>query len=179
MRLSKSAYYADFLIYAMLLLVVIGICAARARADWIGAVRWLSASAAGFTMWTLLEYLLHRFVLHEVAVFAAMHAVHHEAPRAFVGTPTWLTLSLLWLVFFVPAWWLASIAVASAVIAGVMWGFLWYGVMHHVIHHGRPRALAAVLRTAARRHRLHHHAGRPGNFGVTIAIWDHLFGTSI
>jgi sterol desaturase/sphingolipid hydroxylase (fatty acid hydroxylase superfamily) len=63
--------------------------------------------------------------------------------------------------------------------AGVMMGFLWYGIFHHAIHHGRPRALAALVLTCADRHQQHHFSGQPGNFGVTIPLWDYLFGTVI
>ena len=26
-----------------------------------------------------------------------MHAIHHDSPRAYVGTPTWFSLGLIWL----------------------------------------------------------------------------------
>src|ERR1039458_1641782 len=61
----------------------------------------------------------------------------------------------------------------------LMMGFLWYGILHHAIHHGRPRALAALVSTCAHRHQQHHFSGQPGNFGVTIPLWDYLFGTVI
>jgi sterol desaturase/sphingolipid hydroxylase (fatty acid hydroxylase superfamily) len=61
-------------------------------------------SRTAVAIWTLLEYLLHRFVLHRIPTFARMHAVHHASPRAFVGTPTWVSLLTLWIAIFVPAW---------------------------------------------------------------------------
>jgi sterol desaturase/sphingolipid hydroxylase (fatty acid hydroxylase superfamily) len=177
MQLSKTAYYADFAIYAIVLLVLISI--AGLSADWAERLKWVAAFTTGGATWTFLEYLLHRFVLHRLPILTAMHAVHHASPRAFVGTPTWLTLAILWLVFFLPTWWGFSFNVASGLIAGVMMGFLWYGILHHAIHHGRPRALAALVSTCAHRHQQHHFSGQPGNFGVTIPLWDYLFGTVI
>jgi sterol desaturase/sphingolipid hydroxylase (fatty acid hydroxylase superfamily) len=96
-----------------------------------------------------------------------------------VGTPTWISLGVFGLVFFVPTWAWVSLNAASGVTAGLMMGFLWYGVVHHVIHYRRPRALVRWLSASARRHMYHHYSKQPGNFGVTIAFWDHVFGTVI
>jgi len=177
MRLSKTAYYADFAIYALVVAALAGI--AESNPEGPARLRWLEVFLGGAILWTLVEYLLHRFVLHRWRAFTTMHALHHAAPRDFIGTPTWITLGTLWLVFFLPEWRLWSFNAASGLVAGVMTGFLWYGMLHHIIHHGRPRAIALLLTRSAYRHRQHHYSGRYGNFGVTTAIWDHLFGTVI
>ena len=177
MQLTKTAYYADFVIYAAVISVLSFIAAISA--DWTERLKWLAALVTGGAIWTLLEYLLHRYVLHGLPVFAAMHAVHHASPRAYVGTPTWITLAILWIVFFFPVWWCISFNVASGLIAGVMIGFLWYGIVHHAIHHGRPRLLASVMSTCALRHARHHYSGLTGNFGVTTPFWDCIFGTVV
>jgi sterol desaturase/sphingolipid hydroxylase (fatty acid hydroxylase superfamily) len=177
MRLSKTAYYADFAVYAAVVTVLIAIAATGPT--WTQRLHWLAAFATGAVGWTLIEYLLHCFVLHGASIFAPMHAVHHESPRAYVGTPTWITLAVFWSALFLPAWATVSLNVASGLTAGVMMGFLWYGIVHHVIHYRRPRFLAAWLSAAARRHMYHHYSRQAGNFGVTIALWDHLFGTII
>jgi sterol desaturase/sphingolipid hydroxylase (fatty acid hydroxylase superfamily) len=177
MVLSKTAYYADFIVYAA---TVAGLTLlASLRLDWALRTQWLVAFLAGVAAWTLLEYLLHRFVLHRIETFADMHAEHHAAPRAFVGTPTWVSLFILWIAIFLPAWRAFSLNVASGLIAGVMSGFLWYGILHHVIHHRRPRFLAMRLTGCIHRHLRHHYAEIPGNFGVTTRLWDRLFGTSL
>jgi sterol desaturase/sphingolipid hydroxylase (fatty acid hydroxylase superfamily) len=178
MRLSKTAYHADFVIYAV---VVGALCigAAWLNTSWIQRIHWLAAFAAAAACWTLLEYLLHGFVLHRIPVFAAMHAVHHDSPRAYVGTPTWITLGSIWLVVFVPAWRAISLNVASGLTAGVMLGFLWYGVVHHVIHYRRPRFLAGWMLAGRHWHLRHHYSTQAGNFGVTTPLWDYVFGTVI
>lgn len=177
MRLSKTAYHADFVIYALIVGVLC--VGAASNTNWVPRIHWLAAFAAAATCWTLLEYLLHGFVLHRIPVFAAMHAVHHDSPRAYVGTPTWFSLGVIWLVVFVPAWRGVSFNVASGMTAGVMMGFLWYGVVHHVIHFRRPRFLAAWMPAARHWHLRHHYATRRGNFGVTTPLWDYVFGTVI
>lgn len=176
MILSRTAYYADFVIYAAAIGALIAIAALEP--GWTDRLRWVAAFLVGIASWTLLEYLLHRFVLHRMPIFSDMHAVHHASPRAFVGTPTWVSLSILWLVFFVPAWRGLSLIVGGGLIAGVMTGFLWYGILHHAIHHRRPRFLTARLTASIHRHLRHHYSKIPGNFGVTTPLWDLLFGTS-
>jgi sterol desaturase/sphingolipid hydroxylase (fatty acid hydroxylase superfamily) len=175
MRLSKTAYYADFAVYAIVLSVLIPV--ATLHAGWTQLIHWFAAFTAAAACWTLLEYLLHCFVLHRPSMFASMHAVHHASPRAYVGTPTWVSLGIIWLVVFVPAWRGVSFNVASGLTAGMMMGFLWYGIVHHVIHYRRPRLLASWMPATTQRHLRHHHSARPGNFGVTIPLWDHVFGT--
>jgi sterol desaturase/sphingolipid hydroxylase (fatty acid hydroxylase superfamily) len=177
MQLSKTAYYGDFAAYAIILAALIADIAMRA--DWAARARWAVALLIGAALWTLLEYILHRFVLHRVSIFASMHEVHHASPRAYVGTPTWASLAVLWLVFFLPAWLIVSFIVASGLITGVMLGFFWYGVLHHAIHFRRPRLLASRLPGLSYHHLRHHAPGNDGNFGVTTPLWDYLFGTVI
>jgi sterol desaturase/sphingolipid hydroxylase (fatty acid hydroxylase superfamily) len=176
MVLSRTAYYADFVVYAA---IIAGLTlSASLQPDWALRAKWAAALLAGVAAWTLLEYLLHRFVLHRIPTFAEMHAVHHASPRAFVGTPTWVSLLILWSAIFLPAWRALSLNLASGLIAGVMLGFVWYGILHHIVHHRRPRFLAVRLTECIHRHLRHHYAQLPGNFGVTTQLWDRLFGTA-
>ena len=54
-----------------------------------GAVGWKVAGAllAGLVAWTLLEYVLHRFVLHGVEPFRAWHLAHHRNPTQPIRVP--------------------------------------------------------------------------------------------
>ena len=176
-RLHKISYYADFAIYAALLCAIA--VAAALVDDRLERAKWLLGFLVGAAGWTLLEYLFHRFVLHRLPVLSEMHAVHHVSPRAFVGTPTWLSLTILFCVMFLPAWWGFSINVASGLMAGVMAGFLWYGILHHAIHHRRPRMLASRLTATSQHHLRHHCCDQGGNFGVTTPLWDFVFRTIV
>jgi sterol desaturase/sphingolipid hydroxylase (fatty acid hydroxylase superfamily) len=177
MRLSKTGYYADFVIYAVLL------ATACTGAMWCneanGRAIWLLTALFGVLSWTLVEYILHRFVLHRIPVFALMHGAHHQVPLAFIGTPTWLSLGVIGALVFLPAWALGTLVTASGLAAGLMAGFLWYGIIHHAIHYRRPRMIARRLLRASRRHARHHCAQQAGNYGVTTAFWDRVFGTTL
>ncbi len=102
MRLTKATYYADFVIYAVL---VVTVCLLAVwRNSPLGISIWFFAALIGAVSWTLIEYLLHRFALHRIALIAVMHDAHHRVPLAFIGTPTWLSLGVIGAMVFMPAW---------------------------------------------------------------------------
>jgi len=175
MRLSKAGYYADFLVYPPLILAMVAAVLARpASLSWVD---WLVACLVGVAMWTLLEYLFHRFVLHQVRFFAELHDMHHEDPHGFVGTPTWFSAGVIGFGVLAPLWWNLGFDIASGVTAGMMLGYLWYVTVHHIVHHWRIEPSSYFYR-AKRRHALHHYGRQPCNFGVSTAFWDRVFGTT-
>jgi sterol desaturase/sphingolipid hydroxylase (fatty acid hydroxylase superfamily) len=177
MRPSKLTYYADFVVYPV---VIVGLAAAGLpRATWAYRAEWLCAAVAGFVIWTLLEYVLHRSVLHNKTYFAPMHGEHHAAPLAFIGTPAWVSVSVLCLAFLGPAWACFGFDVADGLTVGVMLGYWWYGVVHHAIHHWAHKSSSTYINELRAWHMRHHYSPKHGNFGVTTSVWDHLFGTAI
>jgi len=172
---GKVGYYADFIIYAVLLLALSAFTRSGGRSD---QLIWLGAALAGAAGWTLVEYVTHRFAFHQMPIIADLHHAHHVSPRAYLSTPTWLSLLVLGIIFFLPLWRLFTLNIAFGAISGLIMGWLWYGIVHHVIHHRRPRRLAIALKAASHRH-LRHHAAGYGNFGVTTPVWDYVFGTHI
>lgn len=175
MRLGKLDYYSDFVAYPLLVATLTGVILYR-RYD---VIAWGEAMAAGFTLWSLAEYWIHRVVLHRMAYFSPMHAEHHAAPRAFIGTPTWISLPSLGVAIFLPAWAQWGFVRGDGLFTGVITGYVSYGLVHHFIHH--PCAILGwdFLRGARTRHLRHHYQPRGGNFGVTTSLWDHVFLTVI
>ncbi len=176
MRLSQSSYYADFYVYPVVAVTLSG--AALALAPVVEWPWWLAAFVAGVTLWTLVEYLLHRFVLHHVPVVHDMHEAHHEDQMALIGTPTWLSLGLIGLIVLLPSALITDFTIASGFTVGLMLGYLWYVTVHHGVHHWKIRPDGYFYRLK-RRHALHHHFDDDGNFGVTSGFWDKVFGTDI
>jgi sterol desaturase/sphingolipid hydroxylase (fatty acid hydroxylase superfamily) len=177
MELSKTSYYSDYFAYPI---IVAGLAVAGMhQARWQDTAVWLAAAFAGFLLWTLMEYLLHRVALHRVPYFVPMHGLHHTAPLAYIGTPTWLSVSILGAAIFAPVWWLAGLRVASGLTSGVMIGYVIYGLVHHVIHHRRNSPAGRYFNELRAHHMRHHYSPRSGNFGVTTPLWDHVFGTAI
>jgi sterol desaturase/sphingolipid hydroxylase (fatty acid hydroxylase superfamily) len=177
MRLSKPGYYADFVLYPVAFAALAG--AALWTATLEQASVWLAAFLAAATLWTLIEYGLHRFILHRVPYINDMHDAHHNDQKALIGSPTWLSGLMIAGLAFVPSFLLFDFTIASGITNGLMLGYLWYVIVHHLIHHGRRIGPETVVYRLKRRHMLHHHFDETGNFGVISGLWDKVFRTEI
>ena len=129
---------------------------------------------AGFTSSGLLEYVLHRWVLHGPPSMARRgHAQHHAEPRALISTPLFVIMAgalAIWGLLgpVLPA------GVAALLVFGLYARYNYFALVHHVHHHrGKDLACVAYRR---RLERLHHHR-QVVNFGISTTIWDRLFGT--
>ena len=140
--------------------------------------------AAGYAMWTLFEYWLHRLVFHfepEHGLGARMHwiihGVHHDHPNdpmrlvmpPAVSMPLGaLVFGALYLVF--------GDGDAPAVAAGFFAGYLAYDMTHYYLHHFRPRGWTG--RMLRERHMRHHFQDDTRGFGISAPYWDEVFRTS-
>ena len=130
----------------------------------------------GLASWTLVEYAMHRYVLHGMQPFRRWHAAHHERPQALICTPTLLSGTLIIVLVFIPALTLGDVWGASALTLGILAGYLAYTVTHHATHHWH--ADLAWLNRRKRWHALHHHhVDHPECYGVTTTLWDYVFGS--
>jgi dihydroceramide fatty acyl 2-hydroxylase len=140
--------------------------------------------AAGLLVWTLTEYLVHRFVFHlrsstprRRRLQFMLHGIHHANPddRTRLLMP--------------PA---AAIIAHTAfyglfrAVLGGQWiepffafflvGYLVYDYLHLALHRGTlPTRLGRHLR---RQHMLHHYATPKARWGVSSPLWDHAFRTA-
>ena len=158
-------------------LTVVALLMQRAHVGWsaadsaAGTAGW---ALAGLVLWTLAEYLLHRFVYHAWHSFLSVgHGIHHRSPRQLIGVPWYLTslaAALLWAG-------LSQVGrqTPTAVCLAFAWlGYLGYCLSHHGSHHWAMRG--RWLRARKRHHMLHH--AHPGyNWGFTTSLWDRVFGT--
>ena len=168
---GKLAYRADFALYSIaVVLLAAYVLVAQAQQQ---VLQNLVLALAGLAGWTLIEYLLHRCVLHGMQPFRGWHDAHHERPVALICAPTIVSSSLIVVLIFLPAVELLGFGRACALTLGVLMGYLTYSVTHHALHHWR--ADNAWLRQRKRWHALHHHLEHPGCYGVTTAFWDHVF----
>ena len=151
---------------------------------WLG-VRWYSGPwvtasvliVAGMIGWGLLEYLLHRWVLHgRVPAIKREHGRHHGQPQATISTP----------LFVIPICAVLLCAALSLVISngaaailtfGFYVGYNYFAIVHHLLHH-RPSTLARsrYFEVHLRLHEIHHREPNV-HFGISNSMWDRVFGT--
>ncbi len=176
MRLSKVGYFADFIVYPALLAMLASATLWHAVAG--ERIDWMLAFGVGLGCWTLLEYILHRYVLHHARPLRQMHALHHANPAAWIGTPVWVSMCLIGGLVFLPLLGMLRVEIAGGATTGLMLGYLWYVTVHHAAHHRRARP-GSYLHRAKQRHAVHHHSRKACNFGVTTALWDIVFGSAV
>ena len=146
------------------------------------ALLMLSWAVLGVMAWSLIEYLLHRFVLHGLAPFSHWHEQHHQRPRALICLPTACSASLLLALILGPSVQWLSLASALALTWGVLVGYAAYTWVHHATHHAHLQS--PWFRRLKIHHALHHALyqkwGRAGGyFGVTSSLWDRIFRTLV
>ena len=137
---------------------------------------------AGFALWILFEYLLHRFAMHHLhgrGIMSREHLEHHVgAGWEFSGTHllSWAGMLLVGFVAWLPLGWITvSLAFGASVAVGWTVGYFFYEYEHAMAHLKAPRTR---YQRWLRKHHFHHHFGHPmANHGVTLGIWDRVFGT--
>jgi sterol desaturase/sphingolipid hydroxylase (fatty acid hydroxylase superfamily) len=142
----------------------------------------LGGFVAGFLLWGLAEYLLHRFAMHHLrgkGIMSREHLEHHVRATwtwSYIFLLSWSGMLLVgWLAFAPLGWLLVSTAFGLAVAAGWTVGYFFYEYVHAQAHLQAPRNRYDRW---LRRHHFHHHFGHPmANHGVTYGLWDHVFGT--
>lgn len=136
---------------------------------------------SGLVLWTLLEYVLHRFVGHASRfgragrLFRKQHLLHHATPDYFTSLPRKLALAIPVLGTIAIVGLLLFGASGLALMVGTAAGWIFYERLHRATHVRGPRNAYGAW---ARRHHLHHHFQAPhANHGVTTPLWDWVFGT--
>ena len=137
----------------------------------------ITAIAVGVTGWGLLEYVLHRWILHgRPSIARRSHARHHGDVHALISTPLLVMLACALAIRALLALVLPS-GIATLTVFGLYAGYNYFGVLHHFQHRQGPTiARVGYWRKLLLFHDRHHH--RPAvNYGVTTTIWDRVFGT--
>ena len=131
---------------------------------------------AGLAAWTLVEYLVHRFVFHRHSTGSRLHQLHHDRPgdpdleRSSLSTPLLASPFGLLLIG------VAGIEDGSAIFAGLLLGYLIFIAVHYAVHRRRIEP-NSWLYQAKLRH-LAHHRFENCNYGVTTIFWDVVFRTN-
>jgi sterol desaturase/sphingolipid hydroxylase (fatty acid hydroxylase superfamily) len=139
----------------------------------------------GWLIWSLTEYLLHRFVFHALGprpwqrrFHFVFHGVHHDFPQDSrrLVMPLGVSIPIGFAYFYGM---IAAVGLLHAVpmFVGFGIGYLSYDGIHYFTHHLPARSrLGKFLK---RYHLVHHHAGVEGKWGVSTPLWDYVFRTTV
>lgn len=157
-------------------------CAYVASLD-LSAGRIALWSGVGLASWTLVEYLLHRFLFHYhprsewgKKVFFTIHGVHHEHPDDATRLVMPPALSVPLAVVTITGLWFLAGPAGLAFFIGFGAGYLAYDTIHYVVHYF---PLKGRIGKALRAHHMRHHFKEPDRgYGVSNPFWDVVFRTT-
>ena len=138
----------------------------------------------GAAVWTLTEYLLHRFMFHfpakgkfGIRISFIFHGVHHDYPndsKRLVMPPS-VSIPLAVAFYFLFKVLLGVYSVAPFYI-GFIAGYLFYDITHYAIHHF---SMHSKFWLAIKNHHMrHHYQEEARGYGVSSPFWDLIFRTN-
>lgn len=136
-------------------------------------LEWFALATLGCVIYTLMEYIFHRVVLHEY--IPKIHANHHKQPRnlRIIATPI-LPVQVYDFVVVLLIMAFAGRPVAYAINCGISFGQCVMDLVH-IAFHSRWRPW--YLESARSYHLVHHFIDDEVAHGLTTSFWDMVFGT--
>jgi sterol desaturase/sphingolipid hydroxylase (fatty acid hydroxylase superfamily) len=176
--LSKVPYYVPLVIYIPIILYF---CYQSIRIN--NVFEFLGYILIGLLVWTLTEYILHRFIFHfypssELGkrIHFIFHGVHHDYPndaKRLVMPPS-ASIPLAF-AFYLLFKWMLPLQIVEGFFAGFLLGYLFYDITHYMLHHAQFKG--GFWKKLKQQHMLHHYDDATKKYGVTSDLWDKVFRT--
>ncbi|NXB55360.1 FA2H hydroxylase, partial [Struthidea cinerea] len=142
----------------------------------------------GMILWSLVEYLIHRFVFHMkppasnyylITLHFLLHGQHHKSPfdssrLVFPPVPASLVIGFFYGVLRL----LLPKVLGLSVFVGGLCGYVIYDMMHYYLHYGSPKK-GTYLYGLKAYHVKHHFEHQKSGFGISTRFWDYPFRTLI
>jgi sterol desaturase/sphingolipid hydroxylase (fatty acid hydroxylase superfamily) len=185
-RTARHQLYPVTFVYVPCVLAVLGYTL------WIPSTRALGSAffLGGLVFWTLVEYLVHRFVLHPPfpdgdgrvrhllhVLFDNLHWEHHERPWDGNNLSGSVSQTLPFFVILALLSMLTPLHTGPLFLGGLVLGYVAEEWVHYSIHFAR---LPGHYPAWVRRNHLRHHSSpdsEPFGFGITSGFWDIVWGT--
>jgi len=137
----------------------------------------------GVLLWTLTEYLIHRYVFHYEPktrwgkqLHYVIHGVHHDYPndaRRLVMPPV-VSIPLAFLFYGLFLLFFGSLT--PPVFAGLVFGYVCYDMLHYATHHLAMKRGASLW--LKQYHLRHHFKDDEVGYGISSPLWDYVFRTT-
>jgi len=176
--LSKVHFTVPLFIYIPVVLYF----SYKAFAGNISLLSFIIYFIAGLTVWTITEYILHRFVFHfELRsnwgrrLHFIFHGVHHDYPKDAkrLVMPPSVSIPLAIGFYFLFLQILQDKTYLYAFFPGFIFGYLVYDMLHYAMHHYNFKS--TVMKRIKQHHMLHHYDDSTKGYGVSSALWDIIF----
>jgi len=181
--LLEALSKVHFLVPVFIYLPIILICFYITWQDEISFEERFFYAVCGLITWTIVEYLMHRFVFHFVPkgrlgerIHFIIHGVHHDYPndaKRLVMPPS-VSIPLA-IMFFSLFHWLVPAEGLWPLYAFFLMGYLVYDLGHYAMHHYNFKN--PVFKAIKRNHMLHHYQDAEKGYGVSSALWDLVLAT--
>lgn len=182
--LLESLSKVHFTVPLFIFVPVIAFCVYKDFQNAIGFVTFFELFILGLFVWTLVEYIMHRFVFHYAPadkpwaqrVHFIFHGVHHDYPsdaKRLVLPPS-VSIPLATGFYFL----FNAILPANDVFGffpGFILGYLVYDISHYAIHHFNFKG--SLWKKIKQHHMLHHYQDPEKGYGVSSPLWDKIFGS--
>ena len=136
----------------------------------------------GLFIWSITEYILHRFLFHIPQtnklfkyIYFYTHKMHHDQPSdaTRLVMPLGASLPIAIILFF-------SLKAITAIYflplyTGFVSGYLIYDFLHFATHFYRFKN--SYFQKIRKNHMIHHYRASNKNFGITSSFWDTIFAT--
>lgn len=138
--------------------------------------------AIGLLLFTLIEYLVHRYLFHMVTdtklkekIQYLAHGVHHDFPRdkTRLAMPPVISVLIVMVLFFTFRLLLGDLVFAF--LPGFITGYSAYLGVHYMVHAYQPPKNA--FKVLWINHGIHHYKDPERAFGVSSPLWDYIFRT--
>ncbi len=139
----------------------------------------------GAFVWSLIEYLLHRFLFHFQPThksfkrfFYIIHQIHHDYPNdsTRLVMPPAMSIPLAFGFYFLFSWLLPP-GIFEPFLIGFGLGYLTYDMTHYAVHHVTFKN--SWGRYLKKYHLQHHFQEEEKGFGVSSPFWDVIFKTKL
>jgi len=138
--------------------------------------------ALGVLIWTLVEYVMHRYLFHYEPrsgfgkrLHFLVHGAHHDYPQdasRLVAPPAFsLPVSLVFYGLFL----IVFGRLAPALFSGFLLGYLCYDMIHYATHHFSMKGGVGLW--LKQYHLRHHFKDDEHGYGVSSPLWDYVFRT--
>lgn len=167
--------------YHLILISTLTYIGYKELGDRLSTSAMIAVFISGMFVWTISEYLLHRYLFHWVneskfvqKFHYALHGYHHNQPndanRLFMPpVPATIFIAVLMGIFF-----LLMGKYVLIFFPGFELGYLLYSFMHYSMHTRKaPRGFEKLWH----HHIMHHYKTPDKAYGVSSRFWDRVFNT--